>query len=127
MWGGCYHVPQQPSFSVGSHGAGGGATLAWFCYAQGKTEFSRRQPNLQIERVIWKIGSDPTTSGGMQAQTGSGTSVGQDGVSFADCLHTDVCEASQLCQALPQALAGQGRIPATQAHDPVLSGPSLRL
>lgn len=121
-------VPRELSFSEGFLGAGVGARLGWFCYTQGKTESSRGQHYLQIEQVIWKVGSDPTTSGGMQAQAGSGTSVEKDCISFVDCLHTDVYKASQLCQALFQVLAGQGRIPATWAHDPVLfSGPPLRL
>lgn len=121
-------VPQELSFSVGFLGTGVAARLSWFYYTQGKTEFSRKQHYLQIEPVIWKGGSDPTASGGMQAQAGSGTSVGKDCTSFADCLHTDVYKVSQLCQALSQALAGQDSIPATWAHNSVLSsGPPLRL
>lgn len=129
-WGvSCWiEVPRELSFSVSFLGAGVGARLGWLCYTQGNTETSRGHHDLQMEQVIWKVGSDPTTSGGMQAQAGSGTSVGKDCISFAGCLQTDVYKASQLCQALFQALAGQGRIPATWAHDPVLSsGPPLRL
>lgn len=120
-------VPQELSFSVGLLEPGVVARLSWFYYALGKRVF-RRQHYLQVEQVMWKVGSDPTASGGMQAQAGSGTSVGKDCVSFADCLHTHVYKASQLCQALPQALAGQDRVPATWAHDAVFSsGPPLRL